>query len=335
MSVSTAPQIERFRHEALFYSGWAEFVAGTVPFIRDGLEAGEPVLVAESAAKIEVLRCALGRDANDVVFADMAEIGANPARIIPAWRDFVTRGGAAGHRLRGIGEPIWKERSPDELVECQRHESLLNVAFGRGRPWSLLCPYDVENLDASVIDEARRSHEFVTQHSSQQLSDVFRGPDASGAPFEMPLPEPASGVMQLDFAADDLASVRGLVWRQARAARFGAAQAAELVTAVNEVATNSIRHGGGSGTLRLWPERSAVVCEIRDRGRFDKPLVDRERPAQDPAAPRGLWLANQLCDLVQIRSLPDGTAVRLHMRNHRRKRLSVLPDLQPGGREIN
>ena len=28
----------------------------------------------------------------------------------------------------------------------------------------------------------------------------------------------------------------------------------------------------------------------------------------------GLWLANQLCDLVQIRSLPAGTAVRLHMR---------------------
>jgi hypothetical protein len=46
---------------------------------------------------------------------------------------------------------------------------------------------------------------------------------------------------------------------------------------------------------------------------FDKPLADRERPLPDLSAPRGLWLANQLCDLVQIRSLPEGTVVRLHM----------------------
>jgi prepilin-type processing-associated H-X9-DG protein len=35
-------------------------------------------------------------------------------------------------RLRGAGEPIWPERRPAELVECQRHESLLNVAFADG-----------------------------------------------------------------------------------------------------------------------------------------------------------------------------------------------------------
>jgi anti-sigma regulatory factor (Ser/Thr protein kinase) len=29
---------------------------------------------------------------------------------------------------------------------------------------------------------------------------------------------------------------------------------------------------------------------------------------------RGLWLANQLCDLVQIRCSPAGATVRLRMR---------------------
>jgi hypothetical protein len=28
---------------------------------------------------------------------------------------------------------------------------------------------------------------------------------------------------------------------------------------------------------------------------------------------RGVWLANQLCDLVQIRSAPRSTQVRLHI----------------------
>ena len=60
MSSPAAREVTRFRHEALLYAGWAEFVAGTVPFIRDGLEAGEPVLVVESAEKIEMLHVALG-----------------------------------------------------------------------------------------------------------------------------------------------------------------------------------------------------------------------------------------------------------------------------------
>jgi anti-sigma regulatory factor (Ser/Thr protein kinase) len=313
MSMTNIHQDDHFRHEALLYANVDQFLGATLPFIRDGVRAGEPVLVVESAAKIDMLREALGHDARAVLFADMAGVGANPARIIPAWQDFVNRHQGAT-RLRGIGEPIWKERTPDELIECQRHESLLNVAFGRGRPWSLLCPYDTEKLDAAVIDEARRSHEFVTDGTLVQISDVFRGLDASGAPFDAPLPERGTALGRIQFGATDLASVRNLVANHADAAGLGAMPAAELVIAVNEVATNSIHHGGGRGTLRIWLEDSAVICEIRDHGHFDKALVDRERPAETVAAPRGLWLANQLCDLVQIRSQPDGTLVRLHKR---------------------
>ena len=108
-------EADRFRHEALLYANADQFVAGTVPFIRDGIRAGEPVLVVESVAKIEILREALGGDGEAVMFADMAGVGANPARIIPAWQDFVSRHEGAT-RLRGIGEPIWKERTPDELI---------------------------------------------------------------------------------------------------------------------------------------------------------------------------------------------------------------------------
>jgi anti-sigma regulatory factor (Ser/Thr protein kinase) len=326
MSTHPAPSVDRFRHEALLYTGWAEFVAGTVPFIREGVETGEPVLVVESVDKIEMLRVALGGDADAVLFADMAEVGANPARIIPAWHDFVSRHGGAGRRLRGIGEPIWKGRSPDELIECQRHESLLNVAFGHGQPWWLLCPYDTEKLDQTVIEEARRSHEYVSERSTVKVSDIFRGLQASGAPFDAPLPEPGTELGQMVFGPNDLATMRAMVARHARAAGIEG-RAAELVTALNEVATNSIRHGGGTGALRVWQEDSSLVCEVRDKGRFDKPLADRERPAPSASAPRGLWLANQLCDLVQIRSLPDGTVVRLHMRRRTQQHLRVMPEI--------
>ena len=100
----------------------------------------------------------------------------------------------------------------------------------------------------------------------------------------------------------------------------------ELMTAVNEVATNSVRHGPGGGSLRIWQEDAAVVCEIRDIGQFSNPLADRQRPSPIHTSPRGLWLANQLCDLVQIRNFADGTVVRLHMRRRPQLRLSVVPD---------
>jgi anti-sigma regulatory factor (Ser/Thr protein kinase) len=325
--MSAQAPVAKFRHEALLYSGWAEFVAGTVPFIRGGLEAGEPVLVVETAAKVDMLRLALGREAEDVLFADMLEVGANPARIIPAWHDFVARHGAAGRPLRGIGEPIWNGRSADALVEAQRHESLLNTAFGYGQPWWLLCPYDVENLQPDVIEEAKRSHEFVSGRDTGTRSELFRGIEASGAPFDRALPEPGTSVRQADFGAAELGVVRNLVQAQAKAARLSGPRVAELVAAVHEVATNSIVHGGGSGTLRVWLERSSVVCEVRDTGRFDNPLADRQRPSKDVGSPRGLWLANQLCDLVQIRSMPDGTVVRLHMNRDRGARLSLVPEL--------
>jgi anti-sigma regulatory factor (Ser/Thr protein kinase) len=331
MSMSAPSPIERFRHEALLYAGWAEFVAGTVPFIRDGVKAGEPVLVVESIDKIEMLRVALGADAYAVLFADMAEVGSNPARIIPAWHDFVSRHHAGGRRLRGIGEPIWKGRSADELIECQRHESLLNVAFGHGEPWWLLCPYDTEKLDGAVIDEACRSHEFVMEGSDVRRSETFRGLAESGAPFDVPLPDRGTSVGDLAFGPNDLASVRNVVSLHARASGLRDGRAEELMTAVNEVATNSVRHGGGGGSLRIWQEDAAVVCEVRDSGRVSKPLADRERPSAIHTAPRGLWLANQLCDLVQIRNFADGTVVRLHMRLKAQHRLSVVPDVQGGG----
>jgi anti-sigma regulatory factor (Ser/Thr protein kinase) len=64
----------------------------------------------------------------------------------------------------------------------------------------------------------------------------------------------------------------------------------------------------------VWREKHALVCEVRDGGRLVEPLLGRERPRPEQASGRGLWLVNQLCDLVQMRSSPDGNVVRLQMR---------------------
>jgi anti-sigma regulatory factor (Ser/Thr protein kinase) len=298
------------------YADEAEFAAGTLPFIRHGLERGEPVLVVEPAARIALLRRELGEDASLVTFANMAAVGSNPARIIPAWREFVDLHRHDERPLRGIGEPISAARPADELVECQRHESLLNVAFAGSRPWTLLCPYDTAALPSAVIDEARRSHEYVVERQVERRSPSFRGAVASGAPFTTPLPPPPATATGFAFAADDLHEVRWLVGRIGAASGLDDERKAGLVVAANEVATNSVLHGGGSGAMVLWHDSRSLYCEVRNRGRIAEPLAGRERPTGTRSA-CGLWLANQLCDLVQIRTYPTVTVVRLVLRLHR------------------
>jgi anti-sigma regulatory factor (Ser/Thr protein kinase) len=296
------------------YAGQEQFLAGTTSFIRDSLEAEDPILVVVSALKVELLRAELGMDAKNVHFADMREVGGNPARIIPAWRDFVTDRGGKGNGLRGIGEPIHPDRLPAELVECQRHESLLNLAFADTPAFWLMCPYDIEQLGADVIDEARRSHPHIATQNARSRSDRYRGLDAVAAPFDDPLPEPASPFQRVPFEAASIADIRAFVVQSAAESQLGIDRAEDLALAVSEVAANSVRHGGGRGDLRVWQEDGTLICEIRDDGEMDQPLAGRERPDHEQVGGYGLWLANHLCDLVQIRSHPAGTVVRLHLR---------------------
>jgi DcmR-like sensory protein/histidine kinase-like protein len=55
-----------------------------------------------------------------------------------------------------------------------------------------------------------------------------------------------------------------------------------------------------------------LVCEIQDRGHLTDPLAGRLPPRPGALRGRGLWLVNQLADLVQLRTQPDATTIRIH-----------------------
>ncbi len=304
--------VTRFRHEALLYEGPEEFLAGAVPFIREAVDANAPVLVAVDAEKIGRLRAALPADAA-VAYADMTELGRNPGRIIPAWHEFLAAQDGA-RPARGIGEPIWAGRSADELVECQLHEALLNVAFADAEDFHLLCPYDVAALDDGVVHEARCSHPGVVAHDAVRESHEYRGVADPLAPFAAPLPRPPSAAETVAFERETLDDVRRLVAARGAQAGLGRARADDLVLAVNELATNSVRHGGGHGILRMWSEAEALQFEVRDSGHIEDPLVGRRHRRGDEIGGWGMWIAHQVTDLMQVRSGPNGTVVRVRMR---------------------
>lgn len=297
-----------FQHRALIYAGADEYLAGTMPFVHEALIAGEPLLVAVAEDKGELIAAELGPDAERALFLDMRKVGHNPASIIPLWRDFVDD--HEGTPVRGIGEPAWAARSEAALEECHCHEGLLNLAFGQGSEWSLLCPYDAESLGDEVLARVDLSHSRVSHQGRTEESERFEAdPDCLGRD----LPPPRSRPEVLDFGIAGLGEVRLRVGRAAEEAGLDPRGVADLVTAASELAANSVMHGGGSGTLRLWSEGDHLLAEVEDRGRIDEPLVGRLRPTISQEGGRGLWLANQLCDLVQIRSGERGTTVRLHI----------------------
>lgn len=302
-----------FSHEALFYESDEVFLEGIVSFVRKGLEAGEPTLIAVASGKSELLKGELGDATSEVGFLDMEAVGRNPARIIPAWRDFLDRAPGDGRPLLGIGEPVWPGRSESELDECRRHEELLNVAFAGGRAWSLLCPYDTAALSDEVLEFARESHGAVIGKGGQAESAGWDGADVAFQPFDGTLPDAPPGAKTFHFGRRGLAEARELIGREAGAARLPRDRGADLVVAVSELAANSVIHGGGSGKLQVWREPDALLVEVRDQGRIEEPLSGRLRPEPAQEGGRGLWMVNQLCDLVQVRSGPEGTGVRLSM----------------------
>ncbi len=301
-----------YRHEAALYEGPTGFVACTLPFVSGGLEAGEPTLVAAAPARVEALQQALGSDARGVEFVDMTAAGRNPARIIPLWQRFLERHWTFGRRVRGVGEPIWPGLEPAHLAEANRQEALLNLAL-EGAQLSLLCTYDVSTLDAAVIARARQNHPFVGDRGPAAESPTYPGLSLLAAPFDEPLPAPPADVEGFDFSGNSLGRLRSFVDVQALFAGLDAERRQDLLVSANEVATNALRHGGGAGSVRIWLDPTMLVCEIRDTGRILDPLAGRMPPSPYQQGRRGLWLANQLCDLVQIRTFPSGNAVRLHM----------------------
>ncbi|MBW3604957.1 MAG: sensor histidine kinase [Actinobacteria bacterium] len=306
--VATSRQ-DAFRHDALLYDGEDEFVSRVSALIDDAVAADEPIRVVASAEKIARLRPAADRSPL-VELADMAEVGGNPAWIIPQWAEFLSR--HAGRAVRGVGEPVTAERDNTELVEYQHLESLLNLAFADATGFWLVCPYDTGALTPAVLAEAHRSHPCIATGSERRRSGTYRGLDAV-AVRDDPLPEPDACVAAHGLRPGRLAELRAFVADQGQAAGLDDDRAADLVVAANEVASNSLMYGAGHARVRMWRE-GTVICEIADAGVLVDPLAGRRAPGYEEHDRRGMWMVNQLCDLVQVRSLPAGTVVRLHMR---------------------
>ncbi|MFE4968436.1 anti-sigma factor RsbA family regulatory protein [Streptomyces sp. NPDC056660] len=308
--MTTATSHEPFVHPALFYRGTDQYIEGTVPFLREGLDAGEPAAVAAPPDRLELIREGLGERAAEVHFIDMTQAGRNPGRIIPSVLRKFADAQPSARRVRIIGEPIWQGRSAVEYPACVQHEALINTAF-TGRAVTILCPYDAGQLDKQVLSDALATHPVVIDADGQTQSTAY-GPEQIIARYNEPLLAPREAAAR-PFAAQTLPDTRDFAVSQARSLGMSGVSLGDLELAVAELTTNSVIHGAGSGTLRIWAESDRIVCEIHDGGQLTDPLAGRRPPHPTQPGGRGLLLVNQLADLVRVHTGPDGTTVRCYL----------------------
>ncbi|HET9649239.1 MAG TPA: MEDS domain-containing protein [Microlunatus sp.] len=300
---------QSYRHEAFLWHDPDDFTAAMVEFVVEGLDGHEPVMVALTFEHMDWLRRGLGAAAAaQVEFVNMAELGRNPARIIPAWRQFVHGQPEPGRPVRGIGEPIWPGRHPQELRECQLHEALLNIAVDPDTPLWLICPYDTGTLDAAVVEEAHRSHPVIVETGTRRGSPLYAGRSHVDTLFAGGLHARPAGVHEAVLTTSNAHQVLSYLKLELFVAGLPLDRSVQLAAATEELALGSLRRGSAQATIRIWSEPDAWICEVVDEMPVADPLIGRGIAADEH---EGLWQANQVCDLVQLRSTATGTTVRI------------------------
>jgi len=300
-------------HRAFLYGGMEDFLSVTVPWLREGVEAEEAVVVVVQQPGLDAVRESLGPYGKDVQYADSAEFYTHPVRTLRDYQGIVEQ--SRPRPVRALAEPVWRGQDPRQTLEWVRYESLINAAFADSGARAL-CPYDRSALPPAIVEQARLTHPKLvggrgtTQDNGSYLNPVDFGNDCdSGLRFDRP-----RDAEYLPITGADLHDLRTFVGDRAAAHGLGTQAARSLVTAANEVAANAVRHGIPPMGMWLWRDRDDVVCEIGDNGYWRPgPLTGFIPP--DSALQRGfgLWTVRLLVDLMELRAGWDGTFVRLHV----------------------
>jgi anti-sigma regulatory factor (Ser/Thr protein kinase) len=318
--VSTTPPAAAVgcAHGAAVVGSEAELLAVALPFLDEGLRAGDLLALTCPPETVDLVFRELGERAVAVESDPrMSLLGSRAPDALIACRGALERAAAAGSgRLRVLAEVDFGAE-PADWREGQRFESVFNELMV-GAQVSVVCLYDRRRLPGAVVDSAAATHPRLVSGSAWSASPDFREP----ADYVRSLPrprEPAENAEPVLVIGDApaLADLRH---------RLGAAlaehvpdvlQREDLHLGVSEVAANAFRHGRRPVAARIWTDQHVLVCAITDSGtRFDNPMAGY-LPARGFDLGRGgmgLWLARKLWDHVDVLGGAAGLTVRLSAR---------------------
>jgi len=296
-------------HEALLYRDREQLTRAIRDFVQSSAAADEPVLALMPSTTLEWLPGALGELAENMSFEDIGVVGRNPNLLLSVFEGWLDDHDGHG---RLISEAIWPGRSYSEIVECLRHEALINHALA-ARDATILCPFDAAHLDAETIGGAQLTHPQLIGEDGKSHSNPQFGELADVLAERWPMQAPQEPISEFAFDGD-LGGLRRATAEDPAIRSLPPERRFDMVFAINEAATNAFVHGDGKCRTRIWEDGTFVVSEVSSSPEMDDRLVGRRRPPIDATAGRGLWLINEVCDLVEVRSGHGETVVRMHVR---------------------
>jgi anti-sigma regulatory factor (Ser/Thr protein kinase) len=300
-----------FVHEALMYRDEAEFDAAMHKFLQEAAAAGEPVLVALPGPHLEHVRRGLEDMMADARFEDLEHVGRNPSCLLSMIEEWVVS--HDGH-ARVVSEVVWPGRSHSEAVEALRHEALVNHALAESGA-TIMSPFDAAHLDEDIVAAVEMTHPTVVDGGQRRAGASYTGPMSTAFDELWPLQDPAGPVSEHPLAGS-LLELRRAIAADPVLGSLSAERRSDLVFAINEAASNAVKHGDKACMTRIWLDGDEVVTEVSTQAAIADLMAGRRRPAADALQGRGLWLINQLCDLVEMRSDSSGTRLRMHIREH-------------------
>jgi anti-sigma regulatory factor (Ser/Thr protein kinase) len=293
------------RHSALVYESQDEYLACAVPFLKEGLEAGEGAVVAHTKPGIAIMREALGPDAALVRFVDISSAYTRPARTLAVHHEVLAEELRKTPRVRSVADvPFGPD--PAEWDLWTGYEAVFNRSFAHVPAW-VICGYNANGTPDRILEGVWQTHPEVVADETWTTSDRYEDPNEllrRVTPAPAPLPE----LRSIPFGRD----VEAFRERLARelAEEVSETKTLEMLLAATEVAENAIRHGGGVEDVRVGRAHGRFVCEIVDRGEgFDDPAAGYLAPREGVGA--GLWVARQLTWRIEFFRSPGGFTARI------------------------
>jgi anti-sigma regulatory factor (Ser/Thr protein kinase) len=304
-------------HEALLYQSDEEFLATALPFVQDGVAAGEPVVVALGDRSAALVQAALGDTAGVDVYVNGgvgAGVGryANPVDALSFYRETFTEHAAAGvGQVRVLGEtPHPGLGQPWEW--WARYEATANHAFAAFPVWGL-CPYDLRRTSAAVLEDVTRSHPYLVGAAGAHRGNPrYRDPaqfltGRAAALLDPLLAHPA----RVELIDPTPAVARAAVRDTAGATALARVRVEDMVLAVNEAVTNATCHGRRPARLRIWTALERVVATVTDGGPGPTDPYAGLLPTFTAAGGRGLWMMHRLCSHVTFHRDEQGFTLGL------------------------
>jgi anti-sigma regulatory factor (Ser/Thr protein kinase) len=294
------------RHNAFVYESPDEYVGRAVPFLKEGLEAGEGAIVAHTKAGMAMMRDALGSDATHVTFVDVSSAYTRPARTLAAYHNVYENQLEKTPKLRAVAD-VQFGPDPREWDLWTGYEAVFNRSFAHLPVW-VLCSYNASGTPDPIIEGVWQTHPEVVDRDAWTTSGLYEDPDELLRRITPP-PEELPDLRSIP-AGSDAEQIRERLAPELIAAGLGEVKTLEMLLAATEIATNAIRHGRGIEAVRVGRPHGRFVCEIIDRGPgFDYPSAGYLAPREGVG--RGLWVARQLTWRIEFFQSPRGFTARI------------------------